>query len=249
MIVPHRIGLAKRQAFPLVLSFRAMVWLGGLVVLAGFAPAAAGQSLFRRSGEMPVAPDGNPDPNAHLRAASLTYSEPPPPRIVQINDLVTIIIDETSKQKSEQTLDTKKNYDFEAVLEKFPSLRKLIDGELATGNSEPVVEMGIGSKNKFKGEGTFERTDRFSARIQAKVIDVKPNGVLVLEARKVVETGEEKQTIILSGSCRKEDVTNANTVLSTQLAELAISTQQEGEVRNSATKGLIPRLFEAIFNF
>ncbi|MCG3123703.1 MAG: Flagellar L-ring protein [Phycisphaerales bacterium] len=221
---------------------------GGLMVSVACATAQA-QSLFQRPSEVPIGADGKPDVQAPLREASLTYTEAPPPRQVQINDLVTIIIDETSKQKSEQSLDTEKKYDWAAAIEKFPSLKKLIDGELQTGNSTPVVELELGSRNKFNGDGTFERTDRFSARIQAKVIDVKPNGVLVLEARKSVATGEEKQTIILSGSCRKEDVTDANTVLSSQLADLDIVTKQEGEVKDASTKGLIPKVLEAIFNF
>lgn len=210
---------------------------------------ARGQSLFQRPATTPVGLDGKPDPQAPLREVSLTYTEAPPSRQIQINDLITIVIDETSKQKSEQSLDTKKDYDWKAALNKFPSLKKLIDGEIGTGDSSPVGELDLSSKNKFKGDGTFERTDRFSARVQAKVIDVKPNGVLVLEARKTVETGEEKQTIILSGSCRKEDITTTNTVLSTQMADLFVSTKQEGQVKDASTKGLIPRVLETLFNF
>ncbi len=221
----------------------------GAVVLHAGAGWAGAQSLFQRQSEVPTAQDGKPDPQAPLREVSLTYTEAPPPRQIQLNDLVTIIIDETSKQESKQSLDTKKDYDWAAAIQKFPSLKKLIDGELQTGNSDPVVELGLDSKNKFKGEGTYERNDRFSAKIQAKVIDVKPNGVLVLEARKTIESGEERQTIILSGSCRKEDITNANSVLSTQLAELSISSKQEGEVKDSSTRGLIPKVLEALFNF
>ncbi len=220
-----------------------------VILLASIPSRAQAQSLFQRQSEVPLTPSGKPDVQAPLRETSLTYTEAPPPRQIQINDLITIIIDETSKQKSEQSLDTKKDYDFKAALNKFPSLKKLIDGELGTGNSDPVVELDASSKNKFKGDGTFERTDKFSARIQAKVIDVKPNGVLVLEARKLVEAGEEKQTIILSGSCRKEDITLTNTVLSTQLADLSISSKQEGQVKDTATKGWIPRVLETLFNF
>jgi flagellar L-ring protein precursor FlgH len=227
-------------------STAAITLLAGLALSASTASA---QSLFQRSAEIPTTPDGKPDHQAALRETSLTYSEAPPPRQIQINDLVTIIIDETSKQQSDQSLDTKKDYDWQAALNKFPSLKKLIDGELGTGDSTPVVELDVESKNKFKGEGTFERTDKFSARIQAKVIDVKPNGVLVVEARKAVQTGEEKQTIILSGNCRREDVTLNNTVLSTQLAELSIVSEQEGQVKDSATKGWIPRVLETLFNF
>jgi flagellar L-ring protein FlgH len=212
------------------------------------APASA-QSLFQRQTEAPIDANGQPDAQAPIREVSLMHVETPPPRKFEINDLVTIIIDETSKQQSKQKLDTKKDYDWQAAINKFPSLKKLIDGELGTGDSDPVVELDLESKNKFKGEGTFERNDRFSARIQAKIIDVKPNGVLVIEASKTIQTGEERQTIMLAGQCRKEDVTDANTVLSTQLADLTITSAQEGQVKDSAEKGLIPRVLESLFSF
>ncbi|HLO41452.1 MAG TPA: hypothetical protein VK176_10545, partial [Phycisphaerales bacterium] len=64
-----------------------------LVLCAGLAllsSPALGQSLFQRSAEVPTAPDGKPDHQAPLRETSLTYSEAPPPRQIQINDLVTI---------------------------------------------------------------------------------------------------------------------------------------------------------------
>lgn len=184
-----------------------------------------------------------------IRTSSLYFVEPPKPKTFSLHDQVTIIIDESSKQESTQTLDTKKDYDFAATLRQFPSVKALFDGVLETGNSNPVANMGVGSKNKFKGDGTYERNDKFSARITAKVIDVKPNGLLVLEARKAINKDEETQTIVLSGSCRREDVTDANTVLSSQLADLIVTSKQEGQVKDTATKGLIPRVFEALFNF
>jgi flagellar L-ring protein precursor FlgH len=81
------------------------------------------------------------------------------------------------------------------------------------------------------------------------VIDVKPNGILVLEARKTIQKNEEHQSIVLSGQCRTEDVTNANSVLSSQLAELTLISKQEGQVKDAATKGWIPRIIEALFAF
>jgi len=94
-----------------------------------------------------------------------------------------------------------------------------------------------------------DRSDRFSDRITATVIDVKPNGVLVLEAKRTVKKDDEEQNLVLSGECRREDVTQNNTVLSTQLAELTLVSKNTGQVKDSATKGWIPRILEAIFNF
>lgn len=213
------------------------------------APVASGQSLFMRNEPVQVDENGNTDPLAALRATSLVFTEPPRPRTYALYDKVTIIIDETSKQTSKQTLDSKKDYDLTDTLAQFPGLAALIeDFELTNGIGNPT-SLDVRSKNKFKGQGTYDRSDRFTAKITATVIDVKPNGVLVLEARKTKVTDEESQTIVLSGECRQEDVTTSNTVLSSQIAELTLVTKNEGQVKDSSTKGWIPRVLEAIFNF
>ena len=76
-----------------------------------------------------------------------------------------------------------------------------------------------------------------------------PGGVLVLEARRERATDDEAQTLVLSGQCRAEDVTSSNTVLSSQLADLILRTENTGQIKDSSTIGWIPRVLEAIFNF
>lgn len=206
------------------------------------------QSLLRDAQEpVPLATEDGAQPA--LEETSLVYIEPPEKRTYEKHDLITIVIDEVSSQTADHKLETKKQYDFTAALQKFPSLKALIDGELKTGDSNPVVETGVTGDQNFKGEGKYDRSDRFKARIQAEVIDVKPNGTMVLEARKTITKDEEISTIVLSGVVRSEDVTTQNTVLSSQLADLIVSSTNEGEVKDANEKGLIPRFFEAIFNF
>lgn len=218
------------------------------------AGAAHGQSLFRVAREAPTIErdtNGNPlmPPNEELRWSSMMYIEPPKPRKFEIHQQVMILIDENSQTSSKESLETKKDMSIDASLKKFPSLKDLIEGELRTGQSSPVVEVGAADKQKYKGEGTYSRNDRFTAKITAKVIDVKPNGLLVLEARKTISTNGEIKTIVLSGTCRREDVTSSNTVLSSQLADLAIAQNTEGELRDSSDKGWITRVLEAVFSF
>ncbi|CAG0995165.1 hypothetical protein PHYC_02517 [Phycisphaerales bacterium] len=214
------------------------------------ASGASAQSLLRRD-PPPATVDakGEPDKNAQIRAVSLFYVEPPKARVIEVHDKVTIIISETSKQTSEQKLDTKKDSTLKAALKKFPDLAALLEAELTNGDGSPIVEAEATAGNKFKGDGKYERSDRFTDKITATVLDVKPNGVIVLEARRTIQKDKEIQTVVLSGECRREDVTDANTVLSSQLADLALVVQNEGQVKDSATKGILTRLFEAVFNF
>ncbi len=220
-----------------------------LTILAAIASQASAQSLYLRKPEVKLDDAGKPDSAANLREVSFLFVEPPTPRKFALHDLVTIVVDETSRESSKQKLDTKKDYEISAELSKFPSLEAFLDGQLAGRTLSPKPEVGLDANNKFKGEGTYDRSDRFNARITAKVIDVKPNGTLVIEARKEIKKNEEATVLVLSGECRTDDITNANTVLSSQLAELTITSKADGQVKDSATKGWIPRLFEAIFAF
>jgi len=185
-----------------------------------------------------------------LQGVSLFAVVPPKPKAFAKHDLIEVIINEASAAKMEQTLDAKKDYNFDAELSKFPSIRHLLEFQLDQGDPSSLpVGMGLSSKNKFKGDGELERKDTLTARVTAEVIDVKPNGTLVLEARKNRQQDEETYTLVLSGLCRSEDITRQNTIQSSQLANLDVKIESDGQVTKAGKKGLIPRIFEAIFNF
>ncbi|MFG0243253.1 MAG: flagellar basal body L-ring protein FlgH [Phycisphaerales bacterium JB054] len=225
----------------------AILALGAALTLPGVTSA---QSFYDAQYEVPVNEIGDPDPAANLRAMSMLYISVPEPRQYEVHDLITLIIDESSSAESSQTLDTKKDYDIGADVSAFPDLLELLELRLQPGDRSNIASLGIDSNQKFKGEGTAKRSDRFVARITAEIIDVKPNGTLVVEARKTVQSQDgESKTIVLSGVCRQEDITDANTLNSSQLANLNIAQTTEGEVAKTAKKGLIPRVLEAIFNF
>jgi len=218
-----------------------------LLAVALIAPAACAQSLFLQASPAYVGLDENPA--APLRGLSLTMVEPPPPRTFALHDLVTIIVDETTRAEADQSLDTKKDYKLDGSIEAFPSLAELAELRLVTGGRTPVVEWQANHKSDYKGDGQYERTDRLVVRITAEVIDVKPNGNLVVEAKKTVVKDDEEQVIVLSGTCRGDDVTDDNTILSTQLADLHVAVHNEGQVKKASEKGLIPRVLDTLFAF
>lgn len=227
----------------------ALVAVPALMALLAATPAH-GQSLLRKEPPPPVLDeDGNADESAPLRGVSLLLVEEPKPRTYEVHDKITIIISETSRQSSQQVLDTKKDATVKASLKDFPDLGKLFEGELAESESSPITSVDVTSGQKFKGDGKYERSDRYTDRITATVIDVKPNGVLVIEARRTIQRDKETTTVVLSGECRREDVTTQNTVLSSQLADLTLRSINEGDTKDTASKGWITQLFEAVFNF
>jgi len=227
--------------------------MGGAVAVAvagaAWAATAGAQSLLRRPPEPVVNAAGEPDPKAALRGYSLTLVESPKPRTYALHDKVTIIISELSKQTATSKLDTKKDVKIKAGLKQLPSVSQLLELIAETDEGSPLTGVDLSANPKFKGDGKYERSDRFTDRITATIIDVKPNGVLVLEAKRTIAKDEEVQSLVLAGECRREDVTDSNTVLSSQLADMTLIVKNEGEIKAAATKGLLTRVFESVFNF
>jgi len=226
-----------------------MLSVGTVLIGSLLVTQAAGQALLRGPREARVEADGKVDTRASLREVSLYMVEAPKPKTLAIHDLVTIIISETSKTTSQQKLDTKTDSSLKGGVNKFPDIGKLLTGELTSGGSNPVATVDVSGNEKFKGDATYERNDKFTDKISAEVIDIKPNGTLLLEARRTITKDKEIQVVLLSGSCRREDVTNGNTVLSSQLADLTLNVQNEGELKDNSQPGWITRLFRTVFDF
>lgn len=220
-----------------------------LLLCVGAAGTANAQSLFRRESAPQTNSLGEPDPQAPLRNTSLLLIEAPRPKTFQIHDQVTILISETSRQSANQKVDTKKDVSVTGQIKRLPDLIALLQAQLETDTGSPITGVDASAGNKFKGDGKYERSDRFTDRITATVIDVKPNGVLVIEAKRTIQKDEEIQTLVLSGECRREDVTDQNTVMSSQLADMTLVVKNEGQVKQAAEKGLISRVFDSVFNF
>lgn len=184
-----------------------------------------------------------------LASMSLYAIQPAEPRVFQENDLITILVNESSKMQRDGKLDTKREYDMTAPQIDIPDLIEFF----AFGGSQESVNPLNTIKPSFevetKSKGAYQRSDRIDARITARVLEVKPNGQLVLEAKSEIGTDDELQTFLLSGVCRQEDITDRNTVLSSQLFGLRIDVKNEGEIRQATKKGLFPIILETLFNF
>ncbi len=192
---------------------------------------------------------GAPPPTSEVEQLSGIAIRPPQPRVYKMHDLVTIVVDESSRQQAEQTVKTDKKYNNDATLGSILDPWQLLELRLRAGDSRDTPLIGLDSSAKFDGKGSVERNDRLQMKIQAKIIDVKPNGVLVLEARKFIDKNGETQETILAGQCRQDDLTSSNTVFSSQLANLSLTTLNTGMVDKAGKKGLIPRVLESIFAF
>lgn len=195
---------------------------------------------------------GPKNQEAHaLRDMSMFAVPPPLPRDFEKHDLIQIVVRETSNTKSSQTLETEKGYGLKGRIAQWPdfNLVELLQMQIMQGSGDNKPQLDIKVDKEFEGDGEYERKDDFTARLTAEVIDLLPNGNLVLEARTFIKTDQETQTLKVTGICRPEDVSAANTIFSSQLHDLYVEKNHEGELRKSSEKGIIAQVLDTIFAF
>jgi flagellar L-ring protein precursor FlgH len=164
------------------------------------------------------------------------------PKTFKVGDLITIVVREQREFKADADLETEKKFDVSSQLDAFLKGTAGGLGAAAFRRGKPNIDYQFDTK--LESSGDTERKDRMTTRVTAQIIDVKPNGVLVLEAKARIAHDDETSMITLTGSCRKEDVTADNTVLSTQLADKTVVVDNQGALRSATTRGWIPRLID-----
>jgi flagellar L-ring protein precursor FlgH len=192
------------------------------------------------SNEGTAAQEGNPT----LEERSLIAVQPQEPRKYKVNDLITIIVRVQSEFESDGTTNNSRRVDLDSQLDAF---LKWIDGGVGASTfsrGKPNIEYSGTFNQRLDAES--ERDNSFITRVTGRVIDVKPNGNLIIEARSNVRHDEEEQIITLTGTCRSTDVTPDNTVLSTQVSNLNLNVKTKGNVRNATRPGWLGTLIDWI---
>jgi len=87
------------------------------------------------------------------------------------------------------------------------------------------------------------------ARVAVRVIDVLPNHNLVIEGKRETSFSKEKQTVVLHGVVRAEDVSYDNTVMSYNVADATIKIDGKGTVSDSQNKGWFTRILDKVNPF
>jgi flagellar L-ring protein precursor FlgH len=103
--------------------------------------------------------------------------------------------------------------------------------------------LGLESDRTLEGTGETSRRTVLTATMAARVVEVLPNGNLVIEGEKSVGVNSEVQVIQLRGVVRPYDVGVANTISSEQVAQLELRVNGKGVVNDAIRR---PNIFYRI---
>ena len=164
-------------------------------------------------------------------------------RAGSVGDILTVVVQENTVANKNNETKTEKNSSLSAAIQSF--LYPAGAGTsalLSRGGQMPA--MAYNSDLKHDGSGAINNSESIVAHIAVKVIDVLPNRCMIVEGKRETSFSGEKQTILLHGIVRAEDVAADNTVLSYNIADATIQIIGKGTVSNAQNKGWFTKLYE-----
>lgn len=141
------------------------------------------------------------------------------------HDLISIVI---SENLAASTIGTVKNSRASSATSQLSALFGMFSPSSAAANA---LNQNAGTTLNAQGQSVTNSS--LNTTIGGEVMDVLPNGVLVIEAARQLEFNDQTETIVMRGLVRPEDVSPQNQVLSTAISGLQVEVVGKGIINDS----------------
>jgi flagellar L-ring protein precursor FlgH len=142
-----------------------------------------------------------------------------------VDDLVTIVVLEKASAVATGDVKTQRTSSVQSAITAAGG---------ATKASGPWANLAKANTNtQLQGTGTTSRGTTLTATVSARVVNVLPNGYLVVEGVKRVQVNSENQVITIRGVVRPYDLDPTNSVPSDRLAQMEVQVNGKGVIGDS----------------
>jgi flagellar L-ring protein precursor FlgH len=170
-----------------------------------------------------------------LETSSFYFQKAEPVRVLKLNDIVRVRVVESSTASAEANINRRKQYQLQAQLIDWV---KFNNGDLETNpnsGGDPTIN-GV-----YQGQGqarsNLNTKEGLQFTIAARIVDIRPNGHLVIEAHSTIRNNDEVWDQALSGIVPPDRVDPKGEVRSEDIAELMVDKRERGQVRDGVRRG------------
>lgn len=189
--------------------------------------------------------DGNPVAPAPLTIENTSYLyQPMPPeaqRELRIEDSIIVVVDYRTSMLSDGSAETRKVSNINAVLADWIGFDGKDIFAAPQSRGDPRISGSLNSQ--YRAESDIELRDSLTFRIGAKIVDIRPNGNLVIEAHRTVRNNDEVWQQSLTGVVARQFVNPDRTVRSDSITDLHIDKRELGQVRDGYAPGWVARWY------
>lgn len=163
-----------------------------------------------------------------------------------VGDILTIIIQENNGATRQNNTTTSKKASADASIANF-FYSPGASGLLTKNGTLPALKYN--SDTEFAGGGQINNSETITAQMAVRVVDVLPNGNLVIEGRLHTAFSGEKQDAIVRGVARPDDIASNNTLLSFNIADATIQFISKGTITDNQRKGWFTKIWDKVSPF
>jgi flagellar L-ring protein FlgH len=158
----------------------------------------------------------------------------------RVGDVLTITLNEATNASKSAVTKTAKTT---SVANTGPT----IFGKTITTKGVPILNTSMSGADSFDGEGSSAQSNSIVGALTVTVVDVQPNGNLVVQGDKTLKLNQGDEFVHIAGVIRPADIATNNTVTSDKLADAHISYSGKGAVDSSNRMGWLARFFNSPF--
>lgn len=161
----------------------------------------------------------------------------------QIGDLLTIVISEEHKVDNKVKRDLSRNSSNQfGIGEKDISVEHILP-------TVPEVNVDLSSSKSLQGKSDYKDERSIEDSITVVVVDIHPNGNLVVIGTRSRDVNTDKQIIQVSGIVRPSDIAFSNTVRSERVANFQIVAISDGVTESYNNPGWLGKILNKIWPF
>ncbi|MBR3458509.1 MAG: flagellar basal body L-ring protein FlgH [Selenomonadaceae bacterium] len=154
-------------------------------------------------------------------------------RAHNVGDILSIVISERTSLQAEKSSSNGKSGEQNL--------------EAGVGIFDFFKAASISGSDSFKAEGTAEDTNRISANITVTVVELQPNGNMVVEGQQSIWQHKNEHKITFRGIVRPDDITAYNTVPSNKVANATVHFDGKGPLNAKQRQGILTQIFNILF--
>ena len=168
----------------------------------------------------------------------------------RVGDILTVNLQETTTaEKESETTISKSNTNSitnPTILGTTPEFS--LPGFLPLAStSNNNLGSSLSSSSDFSGTGDSDQSNTLTGSISVSVVEVLPNGNLVVRGEKVMTLNQGNEYIRIAGIVSPRDILSDNSVPSTRIADAQISYTGDGPTNDANVVGWLSRFFISSF--
>lgn len=196
---------------------------------------------------MPAPDTAQPNPNSLWRPGARAFFKDQ--RAGEVGDILTVIVNIQGEKAELDNATSRSRGAAESM--GVPSLFGLESSisKVLPNSVDPSNLASANSSGSHKGTGSIKREETVKLRLAAVVLQVLPNGNLVIAGRQEVRVNAELRELAITGVIRPEDIRSDNTIDWDKVAEARISYGGRGTISDVQTPRYGQQIFDIIFPF